>query len=47
MRIGLTQMSMESDIEANFQKSMDFIHKASKQGVDLIMFSIFWESLIK
>lgn len=38
MRIGLAQMSMESDMEANFQKSIDFIHKASKHGVDLICF---------
>ena len=38
MRIGLAQMSMKSDMEANFQKSIDFIHKASKHGVDLICF---------
>ena len=38
MRIGLAQMSMESDIEANFQKSLAFIRDAAKQGVDIICF---------
>ena len=38
MRIGLVQMSMGSDMEANFQKSLAFMRDASKQGVDLICF---------
>ena len=38
MRIGLAQMSMESDIEANFQKSLAFMRDAAKQGVDIICF---------
>ena len=38
MRIGLAQMSMESDIEANFQKSLAFMSDAAKQGVDIICF---------
>lgn len=38
MRIGLVQMSMRSDMEANFQKSLAFMQDASKQGVDLICF---------
>ena len=38
MRIGLVQMSMKSDMEANFQKSLSFMRDASKQGVELICF---------
>jgi predicted amidohydrolase len=38
MRIGLAQMSMESDIEANFQKSLAFMRDAARQGVDIICF---------
>ena len=38
MRIGIAQMSMESDIEANFQKSLAFIRDAVMQGVDIICF---------
>ena len=38
MRIALAQMSMEPDMEANFQKSLSFIREASKQSVDLICF---------
>ena len=38
MRIALAQMSMEPDMEANFQKSLSFIREASKQCVDLICF---------
>ena len=38
MRIGIAQMSMESDIEANFQKSLAFMRDASRQGVDIICF---------
>ena len=38
MRIGIAQMSMESDIEANFQKSLAFIRDAARQGVDIICF---------
>ena len=38
MRIGIAQMSMESDIEANFQKSLAFMRDAARQGVDIICF---------
>ena len=38
MRIGLAQMSMDQNMEANFQKSLSFIREASEQGVDLICF---------
>jgi predicted amidohydrolase len=38
MRIGLAQMSMESDIEANYQKSLAFMRDAAKQEVDIICF---------
>ena len=38
MRIGMAQMSMESDIEANFQKSLAFMRDAARQGVDIICF---------
>lgn len=38
MRIGLAQMSMESDMETNFRKSLDFIREAAEQNVDLICF---------
>ena len=38
MRIGFAPMSKESDIEANFQKSLAFIRDAAKQGVDIICF---------
>ena len=31
-------MSMESDIEANFQKSLAFMRDAARQGVDIICF---------
>ena len=38
MRIGIAQMSMESDIAANFQKSLAFMRDAARQGVDIICF---------
>ena len=33
MRIGLAQMLMESDMEINFNKGLDFMRKASRQPV--------------
>ena len=38
MIIGLAQMSMESDMEANFLKSLEYMRSAAKQDVDLICF---------
>lgn len=38
MLIGLAQMSMDTDIEANHQKSLAIICDAAKQGVDLVCF---------
>lgn len=38
MRIGMAQMSMESDIDVNFQKSLAFMCDAAKQRVDIICF---------
>lgn len=38
MKIGLAQMSMESDLEANFLKSLEYMRSAAKQDVDLICF---------
>ena len=38
MKIGLAQMSMESDMEANFLKSLEYMRSAAKQDVDLICF---------
>ena len=33
MRIGIAQMSMESDIEANFQKSLAFMRDAARLNI--------------
>ena len=38
MKIGLAQMSMDSDMEANFLKSLEYMRSAAKQDVDLICF---------
>ena len=38
MLIGLAQMAMGTDIEANFQKCLAIISDAAKQGVDLVCF---------
>lgn len=38
MKIALAQMKMTSDMESNYRKSIELIHKAAKKGADLIAF---------
>ena len=38
MKIALAQMKMDTDIEKNFQKSLQFICEAAEKKADLICF---------
>ena len=38
MKIALAQMQMSYDMEANYQKSIDFIREAAEKSASLVMF---------
>lgn len=38
MKIALAQMKMSEDTQVNYEKSLEFIRRASNCGVDLVLF---------
>lgn len=46
MKVALAQMKMDTDIEKNFQKSLQLICEAAEKKADLICFPEIMESII-